>query len=201
VSGGCVRSIARRLASPRFASEYFVGDGLDVGAGDDGLARFIPLFPGMRSVREWDLADGDAQFLDGVPDASFDFVHSSHSLEHMADPAVALQHWFRVLRPGGHLVVMVPDEDLYEQCVFPSTYNDDHRFSFTIAKGTSWSPKSRNVGDLLKELPNARVLEIALRDATFFYAGPNGEVVPRQDQTRNPITESVIEFIVRKEAA
>jgi hypothetical protein len=42
-----------------------------------------------------------------------------------------------VLKPGGHLVCLVPDEDLYEQGMFPSTFNDDHKRTLTIAKKKS----------------------------------------------------------------
>ena len=30
----------------------------------------------------------------------------------MRDPATALANWFRTVKPGGHLIVTVPDEDL-----------------------------------------------------------------------------------------
>src|SRR5690606_28364016 len=106
----------------------------------------------IESVRTWDLEDGDAQFLHGVADDSFDFVHSSHCLEHLEDPVQGLSNWMRVLRPGGHLVVTVPDEDLYEQGRFPSTFNRDHKWSFTVWKARSWSPRSLNVIDLVRGL-------------------------------------------------
>ena len=70
----------------------------------------------------------------------------------MRDPVEALRHWFRVLKPGGHLVCVVPDEDLYEQGVFPSTFNSDHKWTFSLWKAASWSAKSVNVVDLIKAL-------------------------------------------------
>ncbi|MGH1556812.1 hypothetical protein ACRAWD_01360 [Caulobacter segnis] len=36
----------------------------------------------------------------------------------MRDPKEALENWLRILKPGGHLVCLIPDEDLYEQGVF-----------------------------------------------------------------------------------
>ena len=48
-----------------------------------------------------------------------------------------------MLEPGGHLIVTVPDEDLYEQGHFPSDYNRDHKWTFTIHKPKSWSERSR----------------------------------------------------------
>ena len=141
----CSKSITRRLASPNFLRRYFVGEGLDIGGRPDPLSLYVELFPLMRTARTWDLEDGDAQFLDGVEDQTYDFVHSSHCLEHMRDPHEGLRNWFRVLRPGGHLVVTAPDEDLYEQGAFPSTFNRDHKWTFTIHKPSSWSPKSVNI--------------------------------------------------------
>ncbi len=189
----CSKSIARRLSQPNFMRRYFVGDGVDIGGKPDPLSLYAELFPLMRSVRVWDREDGDAQRMDGVPDAAFDFVHSSHCLEHLHDPAEALRHWLRVLRPGGHMVVLVPDEDLYEQDCFPSTFNQDHKCSFTMWKHASWSSRSFNVLDLLRGLgPAARVERVELLDATYRYA------LPRYDQTQTPVGECAIEFVLRK---
>jgi SAM-dependent methyltransferase len=190
----CSKAVARRLHDARFATRWFVGDGIDVGAGGDSLGNYREMYPGMRSCRAWDLPDGDAQTLDGVADESLDFVHSSHCLEHMREPAVALGHWTRVLKPGGHLVIIVPDEDLYEQGVFPSTFNTDHKWTFTIAKLASWSPRSLNVTDLLNGISDrVQPIKVELLDASYRWAG-----VPRMDQTLTPVAESAIEIVARK---
>ena len=114
----CSKSIQRRLADPNFSNRYFVGEGIDVGGKPDPLSMYAELFSRVTRVRTWDLEDGDAQQLAGVPDASCDFLHSSHCLEHLRDPHEGLRNWLRVVKPGGHLVLTVPDEDLYEQGVF-----------------------------------------------------------------------------------
>jgi len=46
-----------------------------------------------------------------VPSGSYDFVLSSHMLEHTANPLRALSEWGRVLKPGGGLVLVVPHRD------------------------------------------------------------------------------------------
>jgi SAM-dependent methyltransferase len=43
------------------------------------------------------------------PDASFDFVTNIGSLEHFVDPAQGVREMARVLRPGGHAFVLVPN--------------------------------------------------------------------------------------------
>lgn len=47
--------------------------------------------------------------LRDIPDRSYDFVLSSHSLEHISNPIKALKEWERVTRLGGALVVILPD--------------------------------------------------------------------------------------------
>ncbi len=189
----CSKAIPRRLAQANFARRYFVGDGVDIGGAPDPLALYAGLFPLLRTVRTWDIEDGDAQYMAGVADGTYDFVHSSHCLEHLHDPAAALRHWLRILRPGGAMIVMVPDEDLYEQGQFPSTFNADHKWTFSVWKATSWSARSLNILDLLRDLgPEARPERVELLDATYRYD------LPRLDQTRTPVGECGIEFIVRR---
>ncbi len=192
------KAIFRRLNDSRFATRYFVGDGIDIGSGPDPLAQYHEFFPLMKSCRAWDLKDGDAQDMAGVADQSFNFVHSSHCLEHMRDPRAALANWLRILKRGGHLVCLIPDEDLYEQGKFPSTFNADHKHTFTLHKRKSWSPVSINLFDLLGSIePQVRVLKIELLDATYRYrlaANP----AKRFDQTMTPVGECAIEFVVQR---
>ncbi len=50
----------------------------------------------------------DGSNLAGVENGSYDFVLSSHNLEHFANPVKALKEWQRVLRPGGSLILVLP---------------------------------------------------------------------------------------------
>ncbi|MEQ1844373.1 MAG: methyltransferase domain-containing protein [Nitrospira sp.] len=189
----CSKSISRRLGDPNFINRYFVGEGLDIGGKPDPLALYCELFSKVQQVHTWDLADGDAQYLESIQDEQYEFVHSSHCLEHLVDPAEGLKHWFRVLKPGGHMVLIVPDEDLFEQGQFPSTFNPDHKWTFTIYKQRSWSPKSINLLTLLMSLGGqADIVKLELLNATYRYK------LPRVDQTRSPVGECGIEIVVRK---
>jgi len=186
------KAVMRRLSDSRFITRYFVGDGIDIGAGGDPVSNYREFFPGMKTVRDWDLPDGDAQFMASVPNNSFDWVHSSHCLEHMHDPMEALKNWSRILKPGGHMILLVPDEDLYEQGVFPSRFNGDHKTTWTIQKNLSWSPVSVSCTNLLSHFPELTILKLELLDASYRYG------VQHQDQTLTPIGESAIEIILRK---
>lgn len=189
----CSKSIGRRLADVNFTRRYFVGSGVDIGGRPDPLSLYRELFCQMSRVRTWDLEDGDAQLMEGVSAEQFDFVHSSHCLEHLADPRVGLANWFRILRQGGHLIVTVPDEDLYEQGVFPSTFNRDHKWTFTVYKTSSWSRCSINVIDLVRDLgERADLVRLEQLNSTYRFE------LPRYDQTLTPVGECGIEFVVRK---
>jgi SAM-dependent methyltransferase len=57
--------------------------------------------PGRRFIR-------DATSLDGIDDASYDLVISSHTIEHIANPLRALSEWQRIVGSEGHLVLVLP---------------------------------------------------------------------------------------------
>lgn len=63
----------------------------------------------------------EATDLQNIPDNGYDFVLSSHSLEHVANPIKALKDWFRVLKKDGKLVLILPDKN----------YTFDHRRAYT----------------------------------------------------------------------
>jgi len=48
--------------------------------------------------------------LSKIADRSYDFVLSSHNLEHIANPLKALKEWERVIKPGGFILMILPDK-------------------------------------------------------------------------------------------
>jgi SAM-dependent methyltransferase len=107
-----------------FFEKYCRGKGLDIGCGIDLLSL---------NCHGWDWEQGDAQFLSGMKNEEFDFVYSSHTLEHMVDPAIALENWWRVLKKKGYLILYVPHRDLYEKKkTLPSHWNQDHKHFFLL---------------------------------------------------------------------
>ncbi len=187
------KAVQRRLHDSNFISRYFRGKGIDIGAGNDPLGQYIELFPLMESCLSYDKADGDAQEMKGIPDGKYDFVHSSHCLEDLQSPIDALRNWFRILKPGGHMVVTVPDEDMYEQGVWPSTFNSDHKSSFTIFRHIRQNDNSFNLTTIIGLLGNdAEIIKIERLTGTYRFG------LDRMDQTRTPIGEAAIEFVIRK---
>ena len=186
------KSKNRRLKDNRFKDKYFVGNGIDIGCDRDCLDQHKDLFTNIISVRPWDLPDGDAQFMEGVEDNTYDFVVSSHCLEHINDPIEAFKNWIRICKPGGHIVITVPEEDLYEQGHYPFKFKGDHKTSWTIYKKTSWSPRSYNVISMLTDLiDQIQIIKIELLDEHYVYTDID------RDQTHGP-AECAIEFIVKK---
>jgi SAM-dependent methyltransferase len=148
------------------------GKGIDIGCGND---------PIRIDARPFDVADGDANHITNFvqPLSSFDYVFSSHCLEHMRDPEHALKEWWQLVKPGGVMLIVVPDEDLYEQGYWPSLFNPDHKFTFTLAKQSSWSPVSRNLLDLAKSLEGSEVLAMRLQDDRYKRGRLHHKVWPR----------------------
>ena len=130
---------------------YCQGQGLDVGFGGDLITP---------TATGYDFEHGDAQYLEGLADASFDFVHASHVIEHMVDPAVALHNWWRVVKPGGHLLLYLPHRDLYEKkTTLPSRWNADHKHFFLVDRDEL--PVTIGVRPLLeRSLPGGEIVYV-----------------------------------------
>jgi SAM-dependent methyltransferase len=193
------KSIFHKIKDHRYATRWLKGHGIDVGAGADSIGHYREFFPLMTSCTPWDMPQGDAQLLEGALDQSFDWVHSSHCLEHMRDPLEALNNWLRVLKPGGHLICLVPDEDLYEQGLWPSRFNTDHKHTFTIYKSSSWSPVSHNLTELLTRtsIPT-QIIKLELMDSTYRYQLNEQIGLRTFDQTQTPVGECAIEFVLKR---
>jgi SAM-dependent methyltransferase len=53
----------------------------------------------------------EAAELGAIGDDSYDAVLASHVIEHIANPLAALEQWRRVVRPGGHVLLVVPHKE------------------------------------------------------------------------------------------
>ena len=183
------KAALRRKKCSEYITEYVVGDGIDIGAGNNLISPKD--YPNITSVVNWDLPMGDAQYLNGCKDDIFDFVHSSHCLEHMVDPEIALSNWIRVCKNGGYLIITVPDEEMYERFNWPSRFNSDHKWSFRI-DGCSTMPKSILIQDLLNKMVGINIISIKRITEGF------DQNLPRFiDQTLGT-AECAIEIVLKK---
>lgn len=53
----------------------------------------------------------EASDLSIIKDASYDFLISSNCLEHVANPIRALREWSRIMKPGGHIILVLPNKN------------------------------------------------------------------------------------------
>jgi SAM-dependent methyltransferase len=51
----------------------------------------------------------EASDLAKIESKTYDFLLSSHVLEHLANPVKGLHEWLRVLKESGHLILLLPD--------------------------------------------------------------------------------------------
>ena len=92
---------------------------LDVPAGEGALAaRLIPLgfavkccdlYPEIFRVKGVEIKRGDLSGVLPYADGAFDFVVCLEGLEHIENPQQAVREFARLLKPGGELVVSVPN--------------------------------------------------------------------------------------------
>jgi SAM-dependent methyltransferase len=86
-----------------YAKEFCKGTGLDVGGFLDWT------FPGARAVNIT-LADGYDAY--NLPAGEYDYIFSSHTLEHLPDYVKALDYWKAHIKPGGVLFLYLPHPDM-----------------------------------------------------------------------------------------
>ena len=100
---GCipVYSVAARIDNCNF-SRSTVWEG-DIREGENFIFSEGKA-PGRQYVTE-------ASNLQFIRDSEYDFVLSSHCIEHLANPLQGLTEWIRVLKQDGLLVLVVPHKD------------------------------------------------------------------------------------------
>lgn len=86
-----------------FAQHFCKGKGLDIGGFFDWI------FPGAKPINivmedEWDAYN--------LPKGKYDYIFSSHTLEHLPDYVGALEYWKKHLKKGGVLFLYLPHPDM-----------------------------------------------------------------------------------------
>jgi SAM-dependent methyltransferase len=107
----------RRLWTDFLARAQFSGDRvLEVGSGTGVIAAFVERARRRRADVQFEVGDGRAL---SFPDHSFDTVVFSTTLCHVPEPERALAEAFRVLRPGGRLMVYDGDYNTVTVAIDP----------------------------------------------------------------------------------
>jgi SAM-dependent methyltransferase len=162
-------SLESSKARPRrlregFFEKYCRGCGIDIGYGGDLV---------MSDCLGWDIEHGDAQTLYGIEDGQFDYVYSSHTLEHVDNAEITLKNWWRAVRPGGFLILYLPHRDLYERKKsLPSRWNASHRRFFLLDRDDP--PDTVGVLPLIqKTLSGFEIIEAKLCNDGYKIVGEN----------------------------
>ncbi len=100
----------------RIITHYTSGLGCEIGPGVNPqcpkertvfVDRYRQYIPGHPIALDTQADAADLPFCDDA----FDFLFSSHALEHCPDTLRVLENWCRVLRPGGLLILRLPHRD------------------------------------------------------------------------------------------
>lgn len=144
--------MARESSKSRSRFEKFLtGRGIDIGCGPD---------PVTETCDTWDLSQGDAQEMKGAQAESYDWVWSSHCIEHLRNPQVALHRWWSLVKPGGYLIILAPEFTSYEHSIWPSIFNPDHKAAFVTSQDGSTGPAVYNFTDLVHGLTNHMLVRL-----------------------------------------
>lgn len=104
---------------------YCAGTGLDIGSGGDPVAPWaiqvdLPTadyekYNQVSGTRSIHLPTGCLNLP--FKDQSLDFVYSSHLIEDFLNWDPLLTEWTRVVKPGGFIVIMLPDKQRFTAAI------------------------------------------------------------------------------------
>ena len=77
--------------------------------------------------------------------------------------------WWPLVKIGGYMIITVPHEDLYEQKIWPSIFNDDHKATFRLNQVGSWSKVSYDLTEISKSLVNVKIIDVCIQDEGYDY--------------------------------
>ncbi|MBI4240691.1 MAG: class I SAM-dependent methyltransferase [Candidatus Rokubacteria bacterium] len=139
--------LRRRAAWAHEAVRGTTGRVLEIGCGDGGFLQelrnlgmdaegldFSPTAVGLARRRGLQVQQGSVEDA-GYPAECFDLVVMRHVLEHLRNPAAALGIVRGWLRPGGHVMIEVPNWDSLQRRVFGRFWHgyDSPRHFFAFA--------------------------------------------------------------------
>ncbi len=100
---------------------------------EKGVEVCVPAAEYARDVRGVDVHSGTLQEAD-LQASSFDVVHASHLIEHLNQPGVFVRDVFRILKPGGRILLTTPNSSGFQARLFSGAWRSaiaDHMFLFS----------------------------------------------------------------------
>lgn len=96
-----------------FAQEVCKGNGVDIGCNRDkwSFPGAFPVDPLLNQYNALNLPDKIYWHKESYvkEETGFDYIHSSHCLEHLEHPYTALNYWHSRLKTGGVVFLYLPD--------------------------------------------------------------------------------------------
>jgi ubiquinone/menaquinone biosynthesis C-methylase UbiE len=105
----------------RLVIDYCQGHGCDIGFGGDKIKKTDCVgidFAQPYAHTGKDLVDIACDVINEpipVADNTYDYVYTSHLIEDLKDTRKGLEEFIRILKPGGNLILVFPDQPMYEK--------------------------------------------------------------------------------------
>ena len=188
--------ISRRnlfVAREDLARRYLSGEGIEIGpmttplrVPPDVTVRYVDRlkradllrvegqysFNDLSLIPEIDVVD-DAGSLATFADDSVDFVVASHVVEHLEDPLTALKNMLRVTRPGGVVLLTLPDARHHFDAARPRTSVEhvlrDHEEGPHVSRREHYEEWARLIERFDEDDVEQRVAEFAADDARHHF--------------------------------
>ena len=131
---------------------------------------------------------GDFHHMDMFADNHFGFIVSKDSFEHAEFPLQAIREWIRILRVGGHLLLLIPGKEFK---VSEDVKSKFHRWSKLIADGDFLEYElDGGVASWISRKPSGEL---------FLDVHYNDLVSPQEIGSILPNNASIVESIFREE--
>lgn len=158
-------------------TKYLTGSGIDIGTGG-----YAPVVPNAISVEL--PPDAFAKYTNGrtpghpihlttgaldlpFKDSSLDYCFSSHLIEDFFDWMPVVREWTRVIKIGGHFVLLYPDKTLWNEAIARGRpCNCEHRHESFVGEMTTYMAEWFGHFETLED----RLTALTPDDYTILYA-------------------------------
>jgi len=140
-------------------ASYLRGIGLDLGCAKAKVCEGAIGIDNAHKEADIQIDLGGVDALGIFADGAFDYVFSSHCLEDFLATDAILAEWWRVIKPGGHLILYAPDPDYYPK-IGTAGANPTHK------RDLYW----QDVWKIVKGLGNAKLISASRHNESNEYS-------------------------------